>query len=73
MVDVNGTNLADVLVIPPLFAPRLSPTARLVAGYGSLTAADGFQQGPLVIIDLSTGAPSQLSQPASVWGFRWTR
>lgn len=73
VVDVNGTNLADVLVIPPLFAPRLSPTARLVAGYGSLTAADGFQQGPLVIIDLSTGAPSQLSQPASVWGFRWTR
>ena len=47
VVDVNGTNLADVLVIPPLFAPRLSPPARLVAGYGSLTAADGFQPGPL--------------------------
>lgn len=73
VVDVTGTGLADVLVIPPLVAPRLSPTARLVSGYASVSTIDGIQQGALVMIDLNSGSQSQLSQPASVWGFRWTR
>lgn len=73
VVDETAIQQTDVITIPPLIAPRLSPDALFVAGYPSFSSIDGINQGPLVIVDLRTGGQFILTLPETLWGFQWTQ
>jgi hypothetical protein len=74
-VDISLATGASrpVLEIAPLTAPRLAPDGRFIAAYDGLVEMDGVQQGPLALVDLQSGQRAVLSQPETVWGFRWSR
>jgi hypothetical protein len=69
--DLTRGQAKPLLNIGSVIAPQISPDGRFVGGYESLTQIDGIQQGALLVVDLSTGRRYQLSNPATVWGFKW--
>jgi hypothetical protein len=71
VVDVSGSGLTDILVLPPLSGARLSPDAEFAAGLLDPVTADGITRGALAIVDLTTGGQFILTDIPAIWGFRW--
>lgn len=73
VIDFSAAAQEEILVLPPLAAPRLSADVRFVAGLINVQSVDGIPRGQLVIVDLNTGGQFLLTTPETIWGFVWPR
>lgn len=73
VVDISGVQQDEIITLPALPAPRLSPDGRFIAAYDALNMIDGIAQGRLMFVDLQRGGQFLISAPESIWGFQWAR
>ncbi len=73
IVDVSGFDIRPLAAIDNLQAARLSPDARFIAGYETLSDADGdgILAGPIIIVDLERDGVFRIAEPTDARSFRW--